>query len=61
MSGIRDAQESPGNGPGDGQSAAGSPPAGSQTSVREYAARAGDPVTGDAPSEAKYTVLDYNG
>lgn len=59
MSGLRDAQDAPGG--GTDQSSAGSPPAGSQTSARDYAARAGDPVTEGAPSEAAHGVLDYRG
>lgn len=56
---LRDAQDNPGNGAD--QSAAGGPPAGSQTSVRVYAAEAGNPVTFGAPSEAAHNVLSPNG
>lgn len=58
---LNDAQDAPGNGPGDGQSPAGSVPKGSQTSLRVYAAEAGDPVTTDAPAEGAHSVLDYRG
>jgi hypothetical protein len=58
---LRDAQDAPGNGPGDGQSPAAGPPAGSQTSVRVYAAEAGNPVTFGAPSEAAHNVLNPGG
>jgi hypothetical protein len=57
---LRDAQHNPGNG-GNGQSAAGGPPAGSQRSVREYAREAGNPVTDQAPSEAAHHVLNPSG
>ncbi len=53
---LRDAQEHPGG--GKDQSAAGSPPTGSQTPQRAYAAAAGDPRQDNL--EASNT-LDYRG
>ena len=53
---LRDAQDNPGG--GKDQSAAGSPPAGSQTSVREHAARAGDPRQDNLEAS---NALDYRG
>jgi hypothetical protein len=58
---LRDAQDNPGNGPGDGLSAASPPPSGSQTSVRVFARMAGDPVTEGSPSEAAHNVLKVDG
>lgn len=57
--GLIDAQANPGNGPGDGQSAAGSPPQGDQTSVRELTGQNGPGLSLEGETTSK--VLDYRG
>lgn len=59
MSNLRDAQDAPGNGPGEGQSPAAGPPQGQQTSFHKYAAMAGNPVT--EGFETTNGVLDHAG